>query len=101
MGVSICRRLLRHLSHRVSSGLPMPASVQDLVDDLADALGRPVALEDRRWRLLASRAHTELGDPVRQASILARAAPPSVAAWLDTLDLDHAGDVVDTPANDA
>ncbi|WCB96167.1 hypothetical protein DSM104299_04923 [Baekduia alba] len=79
----------------------MPVSVQDLVDDLADALGRPVALEDRRWRLLAFSAHTELEDRVRQASILARAAPPAVAAWLDTLGLEHAGDVVDTPANDA
>jgi hypothetical protein len=79
----------------------MPASVQDLVDDLADALGRPVALEDRRWRLLAYSAHTELEDRVRQASILARAAPPRVAAWLDTLGLEHAGDVVDTPANAA
>jgi hypothetical protein len=79
----------------------MPVSVQDLVDDLADALGRPVALEDRRWRLLAYSAHTELEDRVRQASILARAAPPKVAAWLDTLGLDQAGDVVDTPPNDA
>lgn len=79
----------------------MAASVQDLVDDLADALRRPVALEDRRWRLLAYSAHTELEDRVRQASILARAAPPRVAAWLDTLGLESAGDVVDTPANAA
>jgi hypothetical protein len=79
----------------------MAPSVQDLVDDLADALGRPVALEDRRWRLLAYSAHTELEDRVRQASILARAAPPDVVAWLDTLDLERAADVVDTPPNDA
>ena len=79
----------------------MAVSVQDLVDDLADALGRPVALEDRRWRLLAFSAHTELEDRVRQASILARAAPPDVVAWLDTLGLERAGDVVDTPANAA
>jgi hypothetical protein len=75
--------------------------LQDLVDDLADALGRPVALEDRRWRLLAFSAHTELEDRVRQASILARAAPPDVVAWLDTLGLEQAGAVVDTPANAA
>jgi hypothetical protein len=79
----------------------MAASVQDLVDDLADALRRPVALEDRRWRLLAYSAHTELEDRVRQASILARAAPPRVAAWLDTLGLEAAADVVDTPPNAA
>jgi hypothetical protein len=79
----------------------MAAELQDLVDDLAEAVGRPVALEDRRWRLLAFSAHTELEDRVRQASILARAAPPDVVAWLDTLDLERAGDLVDTPANPA
>jgi PucR C-terminal helix-turn-helix domain len=79
----------------------MAADVQDLVDDLADVLGRPVALEDRRWRLLAFSAHTELEDRVRQASILARAAPPDVVAWLDTLGLEQAGEVVDTPENAA
>jgi hypothetical protein len=79
----------------------MAVELQDLVDDLADELGRPVALEDRRWRLLAFSAHTELQDRVRQASILARAAPPEVVAWLDTLGLEDAADVVDTPANPA
>jgi hypothetical protein len=79
----------------------MAVELQDLVDDLADALGRPVALEDRRWRLLAFSAHTELEDRVRQASILARAAPPDVVAWLDTLGLEQAGETVDTPANPA
>src|SRR4051794_41970236 len=79
----------------------MAASVQDLVDDLAEALGRPVSVEDRRWRLLAFSAHTELEDRVRQASILARAAPPAVAAWLDTLGLEDAGELVDTPAKPA
>jgi hypothetical protein len=76
--------------------------LQDLVDDLADAVGRPVALEDRRWRLLAFSAHTELEeDRVRHASILARAAPPEVVVWLDTLGLEQAGELVDTPANAA
>jgi hypothetical protein len=77
------------------------ADLQDLVDALADRLGRPVSVEDRRWRLLAFSAHTELEDRVRQASILARAAPPAVAAWLDTLGLEQVGDLVDTPANRA
>ncbi len=79
----------------------MAVELQDLVDDLAATVGRPVALEDRRWRLLAFSAHTELEDRVRQASILARAAPPDVVAWLDTLGLERAGDIVDTPANPA
>jgi hypothetical protein len=79
----------------------MAVELQDLVDDLAETVGRPVALEDRRWRLLAFSAHTELEDRVRQASILARAAPPEVVAWLDTLGLERAEDIVDTPANAA
>jgi hypothetical protein len=80
----------------------MAVDLQDLVDELAGAIGRPVALEDRRWRLLAFSAHTEPeGDRVRQASILARGAPPDVVAWLDTLGLEHAGELVDTPANPA
>ena len=79
----------------------MAAELQDLVDVLAATVGRPVALEDRRWRLLAFSAHTELEDRVRQASILARAAPAEVVAWLDTLGLERGGDIVDTPANPA
>jgi hypothetical protein len=94
------RAALRHLSQGVSSAL-VAADIQELVDDLADAVGRPVALEDRRWRLLAFSAHTELEDRVRQASILARAAPAEVVAWLDTLGLEDAGELVDTPPNPA
>jgi hypothetical protein len=82
----------------------MPPDVQDVVDDLAERLGRPVELEDRRWRLLAFSAHADAADVpdrVRQASILARGAPPEVAAWLDGLDLPRAGALVDTPPNPA
>jgi hypothetical protein len=98
--VSIVGSHARHLSHPVSSQA-VAADLQDLVDDLADAVRRPVALEDRRWRLLAFSAHTELEDRVRHASILARAAPADVVAWLDTLGLEAAGTLVDTPANAA
>jgi hypothetical protein len=92
---------VRHLSQvRVSCTAAVP-DLQDLVDDLAERLRRPVSVEDRRWRLLAFSAHTDLEDRVRQASILARAAPPEVAAWLDTLGLERAGELVDTPPNPA
>lgn len=78
------------------------ADLQELLDDLAAVLGRPVALEDRRWRLVAHSAHDGSSDSVRLASILARAAPPEVAAWLDGLGLDRAdGPLVDVPANPA
>jgi hypothetical protein len=57
--------------------------LQDLVDGLAQRLGRPVAIEDRRYRVLAYSAHAEQPDRVRLASILTREAPADVADWLD------------------
>jgi hypothetical protein len=75
--------------------------LQDVVDDLAAALGRPVSLDDQRWRLLAYSAQTDRADAVRRTSILARTVPPEVQAWLDGLALGRAGDVADVPANPA
>jgi hypothetical protein len=91
------RQMSQHLRFRFVS-----VDLQDLVDDLADALGRPVSVEDPAWRLLAYSAYTGgPQDAVRRASILSRSAPPEVAVWLRTLGLDHAGEVIDTPANPA
>jgi hypothetical protein len=59
------------------------ADLQELVDALAERLGRPVALEDHRYRVLAYSAHAEPLDRVRMASILTREAPADLAAWLD------------------
>ena len=75
--------------------------LQDVVDDLAARVGRPIEVEDRRWRLLAHSAHDAASDadPVRTATILRRQAPPEVAAWLDGLGLDARDGVVDVPAN--
>jgi hypothetical protein len=74
--------------------------LQDLIDELAERIGRPVALEDRRWRLLSFSAHIDPDDRVRQASILTREGPPAAAAWLESLGVARAHDLVDTPAND-
>ena len=51
------------------------ASMQELADALAERLGAPVAIEDRRYRMLAYSAHAEAPDRVRLASILTREAP--------------------------
>jgi hypothetical protein len=77
--------------------------LQDIVDDLAALLRRPVEVEDRRWRLLAHSAHEadDLADRVRMATILTRRAPPDVAAWLDALKLDGADGITPVPANPA
>jgi len=66
------------------------AELQDLVDALAERLGRPVAIEDRRYRVLAYSAHAEPLDRVRLTSILTREAPADVADWLDAQGLARA-----------
>jgi DNA-binding PucR family transcriptional regulator len=73
--------------------------VQDLVDELAVQVARPVALEDKAWRLLAYSAHEQLVDEVRRETILLRSAPPEVARWLDSLLLDREHQIVAVPAN--
>jgi PucR-like helix-turn-helix protein len=73
------------------------AELQDLVDALAERLGRPVSIEDRRYRVLAYSAHAEPLDRVRLASILTREAPADVAAWLDGQGLPRAESPVRLP----
>ncbi len=77
------------------------ADLQELVDDLAAEIGRPISVEDRRWRLLAHSAHTGATDSVRSTTILTRSAPPAVAAWLESLGVLSARALVDVPPNDA
>ncbi len=49
--------------------------LQDVVDDIADRLGRPVTVDDRRGRLLAHSSHPDDTDVVRMSSILSRRTP--------------------------
>ncbi|HYI18135.1 MAG TPA: helix-turn-helix domain-containing protein [Solirubrobacteraceae bacterium] len=64
--------------------------MQELADALAERLGAPVAIEDRRYRMLAYSAHAEAPDQVRLTSILTREAPAELAAWLDAQGLPDA-----------
>ncbi len=70
-----------------------------LVDALAAELGRPVGLDDRRFRSLAYSSHVGEVDRVRRDSILQRAAPPEVTQWLESRGLGEADGVVHVPAN--
>ena len=75
--------------------------LQEIVDDLEAEIGRPISVEDRRWRLLAHSAQPDETDPVRQRSILTRETPPDVTAWLEGLGLHRARELVDVPENEA
>jgi DNA-binding PucR family transcriptional regulator len=73
--------------------------MQALVDRLAEQLGQPVGVDDRRYRAIAYSSHTDEIDEVRRTSILGRQAPHRVMAWLDALGIARAEGVVRVPAN--
>ena len=74
------------------------ASLQETVDALAEASGRPIDVEDRGFRLLAHSAHDAPVDAVRRDTILRRAASPAVVARLERLGLARATAPVRLPA---
>ena len=76
------------------------SSLQELVDALASELGRPVGVDDRRFRALAYSSHDAEVDQVRRDSILRREAPEEVTRWLFSLDLEGVGGQVRVPANE-
>jgi hypothetical protein len=55
--------------------------IQQIVDEIADDLRRPVVLEDERHALIAHSAHAHT-DPVRQQALLLRQTPPEAIAWV-------------------
>jgi sugar diacid utilization regulator len=73
--------------------------LQDLVDALAVELGRPVGLDDRRFRALAYSAHLDDVDEVRRASILHREAPRAVTEWLESLHVGETYELARVPSN--
>lgn len=77
----------------------MELSLQQLIDDLAERLGRPTVLEDHSLRLIAYSAHDQAIDDVRESSILQRHATSDVAAWLTDLGVRQARRPVRVPAN--
>lgn len=74
-------------------------TLQRLVDELAERIGRPVDVEDRDLRVLAYSAHEHEVDAVRSRSILARSGPREVDAWLRSRGVHGATGPVRLPAN--
>jgi len=74
-------------------------TLQHMVDQLADRLGRPALLEDRLLRLIAYSSHDDPVDDVREASILRRHASPEVSRWLAAFGVHQARRPVRVPGN--
>jgi len=75
------------------------SDLQAMVDAMADALDRPVGVDDARFRLLAHSAHRE-GQPVdavRLAKLLRREANAQVKDWLERHGVREAGSFVRVP----
>ena len=53
-----------------------PATLQELVEDLAQQLNAPALIEDDELRMVAYSSHDVLIDDIRRDSILVKHAPP-------------------------
>lgn len=73
--------------------------VQQMVNHIAQVLGRPVLVEDRKQRVLAYSPQSETIDEVRRKSILEHHAGPDVSRWLLSLGLHSSHNSVRVPSN--
>ena len=79
------------------------ADIQQIVDEVAEDLGRPVVLEDERHALIAHSAHRH-SDPIRQQALLLRQTSAEAITWVTReglLDADGPLRIPPNPALDA
>ena len=72
--------------------------LQEVADDLAETIGRSVAIDDRHLRLLVHSAHGEDADPIRRQSILTRSILQAVMDWAFSHGIATADGPVRVPA---
>nr|WP_236778854.1 helix-turn-helix domain-containing protein [Agromyces seonyuensis] len=70
-----------------------------LVNHVAQAVGRPAVLEDRRHRMVAYSPQDGVIDDVRRNSILRHLADPAVRSWLDRIGAYRADHAMHIPEN--
>ncbi|MEV7011495.1 helix-turn-helix domain-containing protein [Streptosporangium sp. NPDC051022] len=75
--------------------------VQDLLDSLAEAVGRGMAVDDPEGRVVAHSVHHGEVDQVRARAILSRSVPPQVKAWQEAHAVTTVREPVRVPANPA
>ncbi|MCP2326843.1 hypothetical protein HDA40_005350 [Hamadaea flava] len=79
----------------------MRDELQLLVDRIADRMGRPVLVEDRRQRVVCYSAQAEPLDVVRRDSILRRSTTAEVISFFARFEITRARHPVRTPAEPA
>jgi sugar diacid utilization regulator len=87
------------IADRAADGWSSANELEELVDALAVELGRPVGIDDQRYRVVAYSPHEDGRDDARAASILRRRAPDAAIEWFEQLGMRHATAAVRTPAN--
>ncbi|MGV9775461.1 PucR family transcriptional regulator [Streptosporangium sp. NPDC003464] len=75
--------------------------VQDLLDSLATAVGRGMAVDDPEGRVVAHSVHHGEVDQVRAQAILSRSVPAEVGAWQEAHGVATTSEPVRVPANPA
>lgn len=76
----------------------MRDELQQLVDWIAERVGRPALVEDRRQRVVTYSAQAEPLDEVRRSSILRRSTTPEVVAFFAGFDISRSRVPVRTSA---
>ncbi|MDA8296453.1 MAG: helix-turn-helix domain-containing protein [Actinomycetota bacterium] len=77
----------------------MASDLQLLIDHLAEEVGSSVVLEDHEQRTLAHSSQLGVIDELRRDSILHRATPPEIIAWLRGLGIASATGPVLVPGH--
>jgi hypothetical protein len=77
------------------------ATLQELVEDLAQQLDSPAVIEDDELRMVAYSPHGVLIDDIRRDSILIKHAPAAVSDWLGRFGLKAAAGPVRIPGDQA
>src|SRR5262245_11332604 len=76
-----------------------PATLQELVEDVAQQLNSPAVIEDDELRMVAYSPHGVLIDDIRRDSILVKHAPAAVSDWLGRFGLKAAAGPVRIPGD--
>jgi sugar diacid utilization regulator len=79
----------------------MPTDLQRAIDGLAHQLGRSVAVDDARMRLVAHSPHVGPVDAARLGSLLNREVPSETIQWAHSLGVAQAQHALRLPSNPA